>query len=704
MKRSPTCKPEAVHPSVPFERLRMKSLLGKFLALNVPFALLGLAVFFVVFENFGYRQVEQDFRHGSEQLIDSQTKVFAASLWDLDHERIQLLAESLSVNADVAAVEVADDFGEVLGSSGASVPDAKIPAETTPLGTVISRVIYFEREGQREPVGNLRILFSDDRLQRARVRDLAISITVAVVVMLTTMLAAVLAFRWTIGIPLARLVGAFGADAVGGHHRAEWNSRDEMGSVFSSFNEMRERQETAEQALRRSNDELEHRVASRTRELALARDRAQAADEAKSQFLATMSHEIRTPMTGVMGLVDILLDAEPPADMVDNLNKIKGATQSLLTIINDVLDLSKLEAGKLEIEKIDFDLHRMVREATELFAHRAEEKNLALHLEIADDVPDAVNGDPTRIRQVLVNLVGNAIKFTHEGSVSLGVSLHNGDGRPGVLRLRVIDTGIGIPKDRIDDLFGDFTQADASTTRKYEGTGLGLAISKRLVELMGGEIAAESDPGSGSAFSFTVPYVAATSEVSDATTTAPLVEFVGQRALHVLLAEDNKLNQQIIHATLTRFGHTSVIVENGAEAVKAVARGEIDYDLVLMDVRMPEMNGPDATRAIRKLSRGNAAIPIIAVTADAMEEHRRGYLDAGMNACVTKPIDRNELARVINEVLGENIHVAVEAEQINETSSAVKPASVETAKEQIDTVDDNVLAFLGELEDIASSD
>ncbi len=687
---------EAIHRPVPFERLRMKSLLGKFLALNVPFALLGLAVFFVLFENFSYRQVEREIRHASEQLIESQTKVFAASLWDLDHERIQLLAESLSVNADVVAVEVADDFGEVLGSGGGAVPDAKIPAEVTPAGLVLSRVIYFDREDQRESVGNLRVLFSDDRLQRARVRDLAISVTVAVVVMLMTMLAAVLAFRWTIGIPLVRLVGAFGADADGSHHRAEWNSRDEMGAVFSSFNEMRERQEAAEQALRRSNDELEHRVASRTQELALARDRAQAADEAKSQFLATMSHEIRTPMTGVMGMVDILLDAEPPADMVGDLNKIKGATHSLLTIINDVLDLSKLEAGKLEIEKIDFDLHRTVRETIDLFAHRAEEKELGLHLEIADGVPSAVNGDPTRIRQVLVNLIGNAIKFTHEGSVTLRVSLSNGEGAAGILRLRVIDTGIGISKDRIDDLFGDFTQADASTSRKYEGTGLGLAISKRLVELMGGEIAAESDPGSGSAFSFTVPYVAATSDVRKDAAAAPMVEYVGQRPLHILLAEDNKLNQQIIHATLTRFGHTSVIVENGIEAVETVARGDGDYDLVLMDVRMPEMNGPDATRAIRKSSRGNADIPIIAVTADAMEEHRRGYLDAGMNACVTKPIDRNELARVINDVLGEDIHVGV---------TAVPQAQAQPEKETIsaEAVDDNVLAFLDKLEDIAGS-
>lgn len=403
------------------------------------------------------------------------------------------------------------------------------------------------------------------------------------------------------------------------------------------------------------------------------------ANKTKSEFLATMSHEIRTPMTGVMGFADMLLDDELPEESRSKLFKIKDATRALLTILNDILDISKLEAGKMEVEAIDFHVASLIGQALNLFGEKRSgnrRKNLKLELSLSDDFPEAIKGDPTRLRQVMINLIGNAVKFTDEGNIRVdGGFDQSGDGQS-FLRFAVHDTGIGMSAETIAKLFIDFSQADASISREFEGSGLGLAISKRLVELMGGKIGVESEPGEGSTFWFTLPYIEATTEVDQyvSASKAHAEEIGATLSLQILVAEDNAVNQMIIARVLETFGHTFDMVSNGAEAVKAHEAGT--YDMVLMDVRMPKISGPDATKKIRQMDGRKGQIPIVALTADAMAEHQKGYFKAGMNAVVTKPIDRRELAAAINDAMGREIHtfearnVATESVEESEEANA----------------------------------
>lgn len=424
-------------------------------------------------------------------------------------------------------------------------------------------------------------------------------------------------------------------------------------------------------------------------ELYVARHEADAANKAKSEFLAAMSHEIRTPMTGVMGFADMLLEEELPLDSREKVFKIKDSTRSLMRIINDILDISKMEAGKLELEYLDFHLPSLISDVTELFQEKRKgerAKNVSLKAELSNDFPTGINSDPTRLRQILLNLVGNAAKFTEEGGIVVHGGLRqNPDGREFVY-MAVRDTGIGIKQEIVANLFTEFTQADASITRRFEGTGLGLSICKRLVELMGGEIGAESVYGEGSTFWFTLPYIPASTEVSEAHShLGPVVaNYQTRRPLNILIVEDNELNQQIVLATITGFGHTADIAANGAIAVDA--HKDNSYDLILMDVRMPEMSGPDATRIIRKLAGTKGRVPIIALTADAMEEHKKGYFEAGMDDVVTKPIDRTELAIAIDKIIGEDLHtpITVAACAPADQSEAEAEPSTENVRSAVD--------------------
>lgn len=437
-------------------------------------------------------------------------------------------------------------------------------------------------------------------------------------------------------------------------------------------------------------------IAQLAEEYSVAKENAEASEKSKSEFLASMSHEIRTPMTGVMGFADLLLDSNLKSADRDKVLKIKFATQSLLTIINDILDLSKLEAGRLEIEKLDFNVQQAVEEAVDLVRERAREKRLEIISNHDPNLPIGLNSDPTRCRQVLINLIGNAVKFTQHGRIIVRSEFLT-DSKEPMLKFSIEDTGIGISIDNQAQLFQDFSQADASASRGYEGTGLGLSISKRLVELMGGEIGVQSEVGEGSTFWFTLPYTPATEDVTFVERRTINRDFVANRSLRILVAEDNALNQRIIEATLLRYGHTAKIVENGVLAIDALSDGH--FDLILMDVRMPEMSGPDATRVIRNADKKSRAIPIIALTADAMEEHIRTYIDAGMDACVTKPIDRAKLLMTINDVIGEEVHVPRESEPVSENKQQI----AEQNSDKDDEVTTSVASFLGNLQQVSSN-
>jgi photoactive yellow protein len=373
--------------------------------------------------------------------------------------------------------------------------------------------------------------------------------------------------------------------------------------------------------------------------------------EAKSAFLAAMSHELRTPMTGVLGMADLLTGTPLGEEQARYLDTLRTSARTLLTVLNDILDFSKIEAGKLELEEIAFDLPSSLASVARLLEPQAAAKGVALRHGVAEGVPRRVLGDPTRLHQVLLNLTGNAIKFTERGHVELRVARAEAEAEAGTVELRfeVEDTGIGITEEQRARLFLSFAQADPSTTRRFGGTGLGLAICRHLVGLMGGEIGVESERGKGSTFWFTVrmPEAARDAVEGPAAPPAPARASGGAARLRILLAEDNHLNRLMLETGLRRMGHEVRSVGDGRRAVEAVEAG--GYDLVLMDMQMPEMNGEAATRAIRALPSSARDIPVLALTADAMTDSRPRYMAAGLDALLTKPVDwdllREALAR-----------------------------------------------------------
>jgi signal transduction histidine kinase/ligand-binding sensor domain-containing protein/CheY-like chemotaxis protein len=400
------------------------------------------------------------------------------------------------------------------------------------------------------------------------------------------------------------------------------------------------------QAMMAEQRRLERAVRERTQELAREKELAEEANRLKSRFLANMSHEIRTPLNGVLGMTELLREGPLTVQQSQYLDHARTSAETLLALLNDILDLSKIEAGRMDLECVPFAPREVVEEAVAMLAPRAGEKGLSLTSSIDPAVPARLAGDPVRLRQVILNLIANAVKFTERGSIGVEVAAEPAGAGERGLRFTVWDTGIGIPRDKLDVVFESFRQADGSTTRRYGGSGLGLAICRELARLMGGRIWVESEAGAGSRFHFTARFQTTEGETAHAAVRAAATAASGAPA-RILVAEDNRVNQLLTVRMLERMGHAVTTAHTGAEALAAIEREP--FDLVLMDVQMPEMDGLEATRAIR---RSGDRVPVIALTAHAMKGDRERCLDAGMSGYLTKPVQLAELAAEIESWRG----------------------------------------------------
>ncbi len=625
----------------------------------------------------------------SEQLDargNSLARVGATSCAELmlgsDYPRIRtIVQEIVKQDEDVTFCRAAKADGTVVGDVFGRSVESGLGLESC--RRYMAEILYRPSPGEEVHLGAIELGLSTESLTLLKQKRTRILLIEAGVSFLVIGLVLSILLRRTVAQPLEMLdrqASALGRGDLDTPVQAA--SNNEIGRLANTLEGMRENLRASYFEIRANNEELKRLGALKDgalEELAKALDAANAASRSKDEFLATMSHELRTPMNGIIGMTQLLTQTSLDEEQRECAETVRGSAEALLVIVNDVLDFSKLNAGKMDLVQVPVDARALVQEVCNLFRHQTALKSISLGHQVGEDVPARVQADPTRLRQVLVNLVGNAVKFTHKGGVTVKVAVQGWQGSRVELRFSVVDTGIGISETARQRLFQPFTQADGSITRSFGGTGLGLVIARRLTEMMGGCIDFESHEGRGSVFWFTalldiapvdspaqngapslaeaaaarLPQAgveprgsasalpARATKATAVTTTNP--DLLGVR---VLLVEDNPVNQRVAAKMLSRLGCVVDVAENGVIALECYERER--YALVLMDLSMPVMDGLEATRLIRLRENSTGEhVPIVALTANAMEGDRGRCIAAGMDEYLTKPVRSEGLAEII---------------------------------------------------------